>query len=147
MRTALVAVACALGSAACILPEDETAVSATFNVWCQILSPNLQPVDGIWISLSASKYDYNGDQDADSVITNGEASSSYDPLHPGTASFVVGYNLHRKGDSEEYAAFTCSTLVAGAGGTLVSESDSRSYSEVEAEGSLIDVQIVMALPH
>jgi len=146
MRSSLIAAACALGAAACILPEDELSTTATFHVWCQTVSPTLQPIVGVWVNLSASKYDYGGAQDPDTVITSGEATASYDPLHPGTASFVVGYTLHRKGDDEERAEFTCSTLVGGAGGSLVSESDYRGYSEVVLEGTEIDVAMVLGLP-
>ena len=142
MRSSLVAVACALGAVACLLPE-EVSTTATFHVWCQTLSAGYQPIVGVAVDFAAARYDYDGVQDPDTLITSAGATASSDPLHPGMASFAADFTLDRRGDHEEFAVFTCSTL---AGGTVVSESDYRTYSEVVVAGMDVDVVIVLDLP-
>ena len=145
MRSSLVAAAWGLGATGCFLPE-EASTTATFQVWCQTMSAGYQPVVGVWVDFAAARYDYDGVQDPDTLVTSTGATASYDPLHPGMASFAAGFTLDRRGDHEEFAVFTCSTLVGGAGGTVVSESDYRTYSEVVLAGMDVDVVIVLDLP-
>jgi hypothetical protein len=144
MRSSLVAVACALGAVTCLLP-DEVSTTATFHVWCQTRSASYQPVVGTPVDFATARYDYDGVQDRETLITSAGVTASYDPLHPGMASFVVSFALLRHGDLEEFAVFTCSTLAGGTGGTMVSKSDYRTYSEVVLAG-IVDVVIELDLP-
>jgi len=146
MRSSLVAAAWGLGATGCFLLPEEASTTATFHVWCQTLSAGYQPIVGVAVDFAAARYDYDGVQDPDTLITSAGATASSDPLHPGMASFVVSFTLDRTGDDEEFAVFTCSTLVGGAGGTVVSESDYRTYSEVVLAGMDVDVVIELDLP-
>lgn len=129
----------------CVIPE-ETSTTATFHVWCQSTSASHEPVVGVRVDFAAARYDYDGVQDADTLITSTGTTASADPLHHGMAAFVVGFTLDRRGENEEFAVFTCSTLFGGAGGTVVSESDHRTYSEVVLAGMDVDVVIALDLP-
>ncbi|MCE9577049.1 MAG: hypothetical protein K8W52_28135 [Deltaproteobacteria bacterium] len=115
IRSGLLALAViALPLAACVV-EDERSATAQFTIWCQVNDGAGAPVNAQYVAFESVKYTYGGEVDESSRITLGEATTSQNVAHPGSAAFEVGYTLHARDDEQEVAEFACAVALPGGG--------------------------------
>lgn len=133
-----------VGTAGCIAEDTETSTSAQFTIWCKVTRAGV-PVNNLYVEFQSEKYDYDGGLDDASVITLGKTTASFDPAHPGSASFMVGYTLHQRGQDAEKAYFTCSAVVPGSGSAVQSEFET-SYDEMAISGGTVERELLLAVP-
>ena len=142
LRRSLVVALLALPHAGCLV--EETSATAEFTVWCRVLDGAGTPVNGQLVGFESAKYAYDGALDDSSLVTLGETTSSLAPGHLGSASFVVTYTLHARGDEHEVADFACMTTPPGGG------SDVHAGFEVDYENVVthvaIERELILRLP-
>lgn len=142
--TLLAAGAILIGTPGCIPEDTESSATAQFTIWCKVTQTGV-PVNNQYVDFRSEKYGYDGGLDEDSMITLGKTTASFDPAHPGSASFLVGYTLHQRGQDAETAYFTCSAVVPGAGSSVQSELE-MGYAEMATSAGTIERELVLAVP-